>query len=213
MVSLESQNDAAVNQAAMNTPSGSQSKCRKPDTEESPDKLSQLLDKPVDVCGYCGKKKCTTKCEALQHNWCAAWLHASCEGLTKDQYEFLNQLASSTHNICNLCNSCNMDTRDLPDMYARGPQARGLRAYMSGKSREHMLQVICITSVHYLCMGEHKTIQAQCIPCWAPFKDACVKFWLWLIMLWKRRFTESMHCSSFNRGFSIILWTCATVKN
>ena len=29
---------------------------------------------------------------------------------------------------------------------ARGPQARGLRAYISGKSREHMLQVICITS-------------------------------------------------------------------
>ena len=29
---------------------------------------------------------------------------------------------------------------------ARGPQAQGLRAYISGKSREHMLQVICITS-------------------------------------------------------------------
>ena len=44
------------------------------------------------------------------------------------------------------CNSCNMGTRDLPDMYARGPQARGLRAYISGKSRVHMLQVICNTS-------------------------------------------------------------------
>ena len=30
---------------------------------------------------------------------------------------------------------------------ARGPQARGMRAYISGKSRVHMLQVICITSV------------------------------------------------------------------
>ena len=37
-------------------------------------------------------------------------------------------------------NSCNMGTRDLPDMYARG-----LRAYISGKSRVHMLQVICNT--------------------------------------------------------------------
>ena len=45
-----------------------------------------------------------------------------------------------------VCNSCNMGTRDLPDMYARGPQARGLRAYISGKSRVHMLQVICNTS-------------------------------------------------------------------
>ena len=37
---------------------------------------------------------------------------------------------------------------------ARGPQARGLREYISGKSGEHMLQVIYIyiyiTSVHYL---------------------------------------------------------------
>ena len=42
--------------------------------------------------------------------------------------------------VC-ICNSCNMGTRDLPDMYARG-----LRAYISGKSRVHMLQVICNTS-------------------------------------------------------------------
>ena len=39
------------------------------------------------------------------------------------------------------CNSCNMGTRDLPDMYARSS-----RAYISGKSRVHMLQVICNTS-------------------------------------------------------------------
>ena len=43
---------------------------------------------------------------------------------------------------CKLCNSCNMGARDLPDMYARGPQARGMRAYISGKSRAHMLQVM-----------------------------------------------------------------------
>ena len=36
-------------------------------------------------------------------------------------------------------NSCNMGARDLPDMYARGPQARGLRAYISGESRAPML--------------------------------------------------------------------------
>ena len=42
--------------------------------------------------------------------------------------------------------SCNMGRRDLPDMYAQGPQARGLRAYISGKSRLPMLQVICIIS-------------------------------------------------------------------
>ena len=39
-----------------------------------------------------------------------------------------------------------MGARDLPDMYARGPQARGLRAYISGESQAPMLQVLCITS-------------------------------------------------------------------
>ena len=35
---------------------------------------------------------------------------------------------------------------------ARGPQVWGLRAYISGKLQEHMLQVICTTSVHYSCV-------------------------------------------------------------
>ena len=54
------------------------------------------------------------------------------------------------------CNSCNMGTRDLPDIYARGLQARGLRAYISGKSREHMLQVIRMYHFHALLM--HTTV-------------------------------------------------------
>ena len=37
--------------------------------------------------------------------------------------------------ICLIC---------IPEV--QGPQAQGLRAYISGKSQEHMLQVICITS-------------------------------------------------------------------
>ena len=47
---------------------------------------------------------------------------------------------------CMLSNSCNMGARDLPDMYARSPRATGPRAYISGKSRASMLQVLCITS-------------------------------------------------------------------
>ena len=31
------------------------------------------------------------------------------------------------------------------------PKARGLRAYISGKSREHILQVICVTSESGFC--------------------------------------------------------------
>ena len=52
--------------------------------------------------------------------------------------------------LMDLCNSCNMGMRDLPDMYARSPRgsgihaARGLRTYISGKSRMAMLQLLCI---------------------------------------------------------------------
>ena len=47
---------------------------------------------------------------------------------------------------------CNNDVHVIVVTWARGiclicmPKARGLRAYISGKSRVHMLQVICNTS-------------------------------------------------------------------
>ena len=44
-----------------------------------------------------------------------------------------------------ICNSCNAGTSSLPDMYARGPQAQGLRAYISGKARVPVIQLICYT--------------------------------------------------------------------
>ena len=48
-------------------------------------------------------------------------------------------------------NSCNTGTSGLPDMYTRsprGPQARGLRVYISGRSRRvPVLQLLCTTSL------------------------------------------------------------------
>ena len=45
-----------------------------------------------------------------------------------------------------VANSCNMGTSDLSDMYVQG-----LRAYISGKSRVPLLQLICNTfSVSYM---------------------------------------------------------------
>ena len=38
-----------------------------------------------------------------------------------------------------------MGTSDLPDMYAQSPRAAGPRAYISGKSRVPMLQLLCNT--------------------------------------------------------------------
>ena len=39
-----------------------------------------------------------------------------------------------------------MGMSDFPEMYAQRPRA-GLQAYISGKSRVPMLQLICITSI------------------------------------------------------------------
>ena len=36
-------------------------------------------------------------------------------------------------------NSYTMGTSGLPDIYTRGPQARGLRVYISGEPRVHMV--------------------------------------------------------------------------
>ena len=43
--------------------------------------------------------------------------------------------------------SCNIGTRNLPDMYALGPVALGLWAYISGKSLVPMLQLLHMTYV------------------------------------------------------------------
>ena len=52
---------------------------------------------PGDTCGHC-KKKCTVKgktSEAIQCDVCFEWVHAACEGLSKDQFKVFNQLVTS----------------------------------------------------------------------------------------------------------------------
>jgi len=61
----------------------------------------------------------------------------SCGSTITTLFTLLLQTILHTKNTCT-CNSCNIGTRDLPDMYARGLQALGLRAYISGKSWVHM---------------------------------------------------------------------------
>ena len=80
----------------------SQVKCHKPDLEDSPDKLSCLLNKSADMCNHCNKE-CTSNDEAIQCDLCSAWVHASCEDLSHEQYALLCQLASSA-NVVYYCN-------------------------------------------------------------------------------------------------------------
>ena len=78
--------------------------------EDSPDDSS----KSVDVCRHCSKK-CTKKSEAVQCDLCCSWLHASCEGLSKDEYKLLTQLTSTVENVMYYCkfNKCEMRSKQL----------------------------------------------------------------------------------------------------
>ena len=67
----------------------------------SPDAEILSQSKTIDVCGHCNKK-CTAKgpqSEALQCDMCHSWVHATCEGLKKDQYKQLAQLSNTITNI------------------------------------------------------------------------------------------------------------------
>jgi len=82
-----------------------QQKRKKPE-HDSPDKqvISCLI---ADVCNHCNKK-CSPKGEALQCDLCGQWVHASCEGIKRDQYRQFSQLAASLQNISYYCklNDC-----------------------------------------------------------------------------------------------------------
>ena len=57
---------------------------RRCEDDSSPPKV---LTMPGDICKHCNKK-CTLKgknSEAVQCDVCFVWVHASCEGFTKDQ--------------------------------------------------------------------------------------------------------------------------------
>ena len=50
---------------------------------------SSLNTLPGHTCGHCGKA-CTAKgklSEAIQCDFCYVWVHAHCEGITKEQYK------------------------------------------------------------------------------------------------------------------------------
>ena len=66
------------------TGTGSQ-KRRKPGVDESPDKSYYILSKSLDVCGKCNKNA---------HRKERLWVHAVCEGITRDQYKAIKSLFS-----------------------------------------------------------------------------------------------------------------------
>ena len=73
--------------------------------------LTKLQKLTGDNCGHC-KKKCTSRgkfSEALQCDLCYTWVHAQCEGISKDQYKITNQIGNEVPGItyfCKLNNCC-----------------------------------------------------------------------------------------------------------
>ena len=91
-------------------------KRKKPDSDDSPNK-GVLANLPGDICGHC-KERCTEtgkQGQAVQCDLCGVWVHASCDGISVDQYELLVSLTSSIENIAYLCklNSCQSRLKQL----------------------------------------------------------------------------------------------------
>ena len=62
-------------------------------------------------------KKCSKKSEAIQCDLCYGWLHASCEGLSKDEYKLLTQLTSFVQNVMYFCKFNKCETRSKQLMF------------------------------------------------------------------------------------------------
>jgi len=86
--------------------STSSAKRKRPD-DTPPDSRIIQQSKIVNVCGHCNKK-CTIRSEAIQCDLCQSWVHAACEGVSKEEYEMLSQVTDSVENVVYFCklNSC-----------------------------------------------------------------------------------------------------------
>ena len=80
---------------------------RKRKDDNSP---SKALNMPGYICKHCNKR-CTSKgksSEAIQCDICFVWVHAACEGFTKEQFKTFSDLSKSFPNIayCWKLNGC-----------------------------------------------------------------------------------------------------------
>jgi len=69
-------------------------------SEEAQSKIQKL---PGEICRHCNKL-CSKKGAALQCEVCYNWVHASCEGVSNDNYKMFNKLSAAVPNIVYCCN-------------------------------------------------------------------------------------------------------------
>ena len=82
---------------------------------------SSLNTLPGHTCGHCGKA-CTAKgklSEAIQCDFCYVWVHAHCEGITKEQYKNLSYISGAVTNVAYYCeyNHCYSRIKQLVTLY------------------------------------------------------------------------------------------------
>ena len=82
---------------------------------------SSLNILPGNTCGHCGKA-CTAKgklSEAIQCDLCYVWVHAHCEGITKEHYKSLSYISGAVTNVAYYCeyNHCYSRIKQLVTLY------------------------------------------------------------------------------------------------
>ena len=67
---------------------------------------AKALELPGATCKYC-HRDCTEEGEnskAVQCEICYSWVHASCDGLSNEDYDLFNKLSTTVSNIAYCCN-------------------------------------------------------------------------------------------------------------
>ena len=66
---------------------------------------SSLSILPGHTCGHCGKAYTAKRklSEAIQCDLCYVWVHAHCEGITKEHYKSLSYISGAVTNVAYYC--------------------------------------------------------------------------------------------------------------
>jgi len=116
-------------------------------SEVSPDKSALILGKPLDVCGKCSKKCTSTKGESIQCDLCGMWAHATCEGISKEQFKAIKSL-SSLSNIVYYCqvHDCSSRIKNITVDWVQSRDGSQIDTTVSDLTKKHLT-------------AEHSTIQ------------------------------------------------------
>ena len=108
-------------------------------SEVSPDKSATVLGKPLDVCGKCSKKCTSTKGESIQCDLCGMWAHATCDGISREQFKAIKNL-SSLNNFVYYCqvNDCANRIKNITAEWVKSHDASQIETIVSDLTKKHL---------------------------------------------------------------------------